>query len=152
MLNFDFSDEEGWMARTIEIARHNFTPYGCIIIDPVSNTFIEHANSVRQEGKTAHAEMNAIRNLKNLKHKDPKDLILYSTGEPCPMCMGAIIWSGIRTIRYGMSIPEISKFHNQISVPCSEIAERSWVDVNIKGGILAGQCRELFEKFVSKPI
>lgn len=139
------------MARTIEIAKHNFTPYGCIIIDPVSSSFIEHANSVRQEGKTAHAEMNALRNLKKLKHKDPKDLILYSTGEPCPMCMGAIIWSGIRTIRFGMSIPEISKFQNQISVPCTEIAERSWVDVDIKGGILEGKCRELFEKYVSKP-
>jgi tRNA(adenine34) deaminase len=151
MLNFEYSDEEEWMSRAIEIARHNFTPYGCIILDPVSSDFIEHANSVRQEGKTAHAEMNALRNLKKLKNANRKDLVLYSTGEPCPMCMGAIIWAGITNIRYGMSIDEIAKFHRQITVPCTHIAEQSWLEMNIKGGIMEDKCRELFKKFVLKP-
>jgi tRNA(Arg) A34 adenosine deaminase TadA len=45
----------------------------------------------------AHAEINAINNLKQ-KSLAGKDLILFTTVEPCPMCMGAIIMSRIRNV------------------------------------------------------
>ena len=147
MLNFDFSDDEKWMIRTIEIARHNFTPYGCIIVDRKTNRHIEHANTVKQEGKTAHAEMNALRRLKDLKSHNVEDLILYTTGEPCPMCMGAMVWSGITTMRFGLSIEKISAYQNQIMISSNDIASNSWLDIDIRGGILEDRCKELFDKY-----
>ena len=35
---------------------------------------------------------------------DPSQLVLYTTAEPCPMCQGAISWSGIGTVVSGTSI------------------------------------------------
>lgn len=50
---------------------------------------------------TCHAEVQAIRNAcKSLKTFDLKGLVLYTSCEPCPMCSGAIYWSGISKVFY----------------------------------------------------
>ena len=51
---------------------------------------------------TAHAEVIAIRNAcQKLNTYDLSNCIMYTTCEPCPMCLGAIIWSNIKTVYYG---------------------------------------------------
>ena len=51
---------------------------------------------------TAHAEVNAIRTAcKKLKTHDLSNYILYTSCYPCPMCLGAIVWSNIKTVYYG---------------------------------------------------
>lgn len=53
---------------------------------------------------TAHAEIVAIRN--SCSHLQTYDLggsVLYTSCEPCPMCLGAVYWSGIRRVVYGAS-------------------------------------------------
>ena len=53
---------------------------------------------------TAHAEVSAIRNAcKKLKTFDLSGCEIYSSCEPCPMCLGAIYWSRIKKIYYGNS-------------------------------------------------
>src|SRR5690349_10397745 len=44
----------------------------------------------------AHAELNALFEAKRLLGRRPRDAVLYVTLEPCAMCLGAIIFSGIR--------------------------------------------------------
>ena len=144
-------NEDQWMIKAIEVAEKNKTPYGCLILNHKSLEYILFANSVKKDGKTAHAEMNALRNLDQLAYSEPQDLILFTTGEPCPMCMGAIIWSGIRTVRYGMDIETISLYQKQIMVTARLIASRSWLDMDIKGGILKNECRQLFDNLYGKP-
>lgn len=69
-------------------------------------------NSVAEENDpTAHAEINAIRSAtKKLKRFKLADCILYSSCEPCPMCLGAVYWSGIPEIYYGNSIEDASRY------------------------------------------
>lgn len=51
---------------------------------------------------TAHAEVVAIRNAcEKLKTYDLSNYILYTSCEPCPMCLSAIIWANIKTVYYG---------------------------------------------------
>jgi tRNA(Arg) A34 adenosine deaminase TadA len=69
-------------------------------------------NSVAEENDpTAHAEINAIRSAtKELQRFKLNDCVLYSTCEPCPMCLGAVYWSGIPTIYFGNSREDAAKY------------------------------------------
>ena len=59
---------------------------------------------------TAHAEIVAIRNAcKTLKTHDLSDYIIYSSCEPCPMCLSAIIWSNIKVLYYGANRHDADK-------------------------------------------
>jgi tRNA(Arg) A34 adenosine deaminase TadA len=58
---------------------------------------------------TTHGEMAAIRNAcKNLKTTDLSGVILYSSLEPCFMCLGAAMWSSISKIVYACSKEKVS--------------------------------------------
>ncbi len=69
-------------------------------------------NSVAEDNDpTAHAEINAIRlATRKLGRFKLNDCILFTTCEPCPMCLGAVYWAGIRTIFYGNSREDASKY------------------------------------------
>ncbi len=52
----------------------------------------------------AHAEMNALNNIPRERQQD-RELVLYTTVEPCPMCLGAIVMSKIRKVIIGSADP-----------------------------------------------
>ena len=78
-------------------------PFGALIIDESGKVLAVASNTVLGDhDPTAHAEINAIR--KAAKAKGTHDLTgctLYTTCFPCPMCLGAIIWSNIKNVVYG---------------------------------------------------
>lgn len=77
-------------------------PFGCVIINS-DNEVISTGNNkvIINNDPTAHAEIVAIRNAcKKLNTYDLSGLILYTSCEPCPMCLSAIIWSNIKTVYY----------------------------------------------------
>jgi tRNA(adenine34) deaminase len=83
--------------------------------------------------------MVAIRNF--LKGQGPllKGTTLYTSGESCPMCMGAIIWCGIGRVVFGASIAQLATKIGQIVVTNSEIAVKTpFLDIAITGGVLRG--------------
>jgi len=52
-----------------------------------------------------------------------KGTTIYTTGEPCPMCMGAIIWCGFGRMVYGASIKQLSTRIGQIMITSSAVAD-----------------------------
>ena len=78
-------------------------PFGAVIIDKEGNIISNGNNKVLKENDpTAHAEIVAIREAcKILKTYDLSEYILYTSCEPCPMCLSAIIWANIKTVYYG---------------------------------------------------
>lgn len=78
-------------------------PFGAVIIDKKGNVVAMGNNKVLcEKDPTAHAEIVAIREAcKKLDTYDLSDYILYTSCEPCPMCLSAIIWSNIKNIYYG---------------------------------------------------
>ena len=102
-MNSDF-----FMQKAIELSikniHNNGGPFGCVIIK--NNKIIsEGVNGVTQNNDpTAHAEIVAIRNAcKKLNTFDLSGCELYTSCEPCPMCLSAIYWSHIDLVYYGNS-------------------------------------------------
>lgn len=78
-------------------------PFGVIILDENLNIIANGNNKVlKNNDPTAHAEIVAIREAcKKLNTYDLSKCILYTSCEPCPMCLSAIIWANIKTVYYG---------------------------------------------------
>jgi len=78
-------------------------PFGALIIDKDNKVIAVSSNTVlKDHDPTAHAEINAIRKATQaLKTHDLSGCTLYTTAYPCPMCLGAIIWSNIKKVYYG---------------------------------------------------
>ena len=92
-------------------------PFLAAVIDENGKIISKTANSVVSEGgSNNHAEMNAIKMAqKELGTYDLSkyNLSLYVTSEPCMMCIGGIMWSGIKAIYYGVpsqKVEEITGF------------------------------------------
>ena len=92
-------------------------PFLAAVIDEKGNIISKTANSVVSEGcSNNHAEMNAIKMAqKSLGTYDlsKHNLSLYVTSEPCMMCIGGIMWSGIKAVYYGVPsqrVEEITGF------------------------------------------
>ena len=78
-------------------------PFGAVIVDKEENIISQGNNKVlKTKDPTAHAEITAIREAcKKLNTYDLSEYILYTSCEPCPMCISAIIWSNIKKVYYG---------------------------------------------------
>ena len=87
---------------SIENIKEDGGPFAAIIVK--NDKIIAAAcNSVTTDNDpTAHAEINVIRKAsKVLNTFDLSDCIIYTSCEPCPMCLGAIYWARISKVFYG---------------------------------------------------
>jgi len=85
-----------------ESVRHGGGPFGAVIVKD-GKIIAGSSNSVTIDNDpTAHAEMNAIREAcRKLGTFDLTGCRIYTSCEPCPMCLGAIYWAHIERIYYG---------------------------------------------------
>ena len=82
---------------------------------------------------------------KNINNTCTDNLIIYTTGEPCPMCATACIWAGVSEIIYAVSIQDlIAKKQLQINISCEEIISKSFRNIKVTKGVLRKECLELF--------
>ena len=77
-------------------------PFGAVIVDASGNIIANGNNKVlKEKDPTAHAEIVAIREAcKILNTYDLSGCSLYTSCEPCPMCLSAIIWANIHKVYY----------------------------------------------------
>ena len=136
------------MKAAIEIAEKNSTPFGAALAMG-DEIFVTAANQTKKlHDPTAHAELLAIRKLaSNLNKTELSGFTLYTTCEPCPMCMSAAIWAKIDAVFYGCDIPSISKKMPQIDIRSIDVNQKSFCNVTIQGGVLENSCMELLEQF-----
>jgi tRNA(Arg) A34 adenosine deaminase TadA len=77
-------------------------PFGAVIVKDGKVIGKGHNCVVRNNDPTCHGEMEAIRAAsKALKTFDLSGCEIYTTGQPCPMCLGALLWAHIDKIYYG---------------------------------------------------
>lgn len=140
--------DKGVMQAAIQVAEKNKTPFGAALAMG-TELFATSANQTKQKyDPTAHAEMEVIRKLSDQVHKtDLSGFTLYTTCEPCPMCMSAIIWSGIRSVVYGCDIPTISIYMNQIDIRAEEIIQKSSVNIELHSGFMVAECEVLLRNY-----
>ena len=136
------------MKAAIEIAEKYETPFGAALAMG-DQLFVTAANETgKLHDPTAHAEVMAIRKLgEHLKKTDMSGFTLYTTCEPCPMCISAALWAKIDTVFYGCTIPTISKYLGQIHLRAEKIAESGFKDTLITGEIMVSECELLLKKY-----
>ncbi len=88
-------------------------PFVAAIYDEAGNLICKTFNSVINDTCSHnHAEINAIREVEKrfgVYDLSPFNLSLYITAEPCMMCIGAIMWSGIKNVYYGIPSKTVEK-------------------------------------------
>ncbi len=140
---------ERFMCRAIELAANvpNF-PFGAVIVDRTTGAIIAEGWNKTSTNPTWHGEIDAINRLAQRGAQIAgRQLVLYTTAEPCPMCTGAILWSGIGTVVYGTSIRHLQHLGwRQIDILADEVVRRSptW-NCEVIGGILEQECNALFQ-------
>lgn len=104
------NDHETWMDRAIEEARkaaeEGEAPAAALIVQDGCVLACAHNTKTSEQCGFAHAEINALFQARSKLGRRPKDAVLYATLEPCAMCLGAIVFAGIRTVVFGASDPE----------------------------------------------
>nr|WP_230948289.1 nucleoside deaminase [Burkholderia stagnalis] len=96
-------------------AKRGNAPFGAVVASPSGTVLVEAGNRVGETGDcTAHAELVAVR-IASAKFS-PAELrkaTIYASAEPCVMCSGAIYWSGIRRIVYGIDAVSLRRLHGE---------------------------------------
>lgn len=95
-----------YLQQAIDLATENSRsglggPYGAVIVRD-GQILVSSANLVtKNNDPTAHAEIVAIRSAcSRLNSFQLTDCVLYSSCEPCPMCLGAIYWARLKAVYY----------------------------------------------------
>jgi len=122
-------------------------PFGALIVDTrTGRRLIRATNAVRRENDpSSHAELRAVRLAsKKLRRISLAGFTMYSTCEPCPMCMSNALWARLDRVVYGATIADAYRHCLQIHVPAKEVAGRSDIKCAVEGPVLRELCDSLF--------
>ena len=120
MARFPKAKHEEFMRRAIANSRIAGVEYktggafGAVIVDKEGRVIADGVNHVvAQNDPTWHAEMHAIRQACALLKKPKLDgCILYTSSEPCPMCLATVYWAGLDGLFYGAKVADSKKYGN----------------------------------------
>ncbi len=155
----DHGELERHLRRAIELARQarerGNHPFGALLVDRSGAVLLEAENTIRSDRDvTAHAETNLVR---MATHRFPKEFLadctLYTSTEPCVMCAGAIFWSNVRRVVFGLDqagIREIvagdpENFH--IAINARDLFAQGDHRVEISGPHLLEEARAVHDGF-----
>ena len=86
---------------TISLEKAEGGPFGCVIVKDGEIVGRGYNRVIANHDPTAHAEVQAIRDAcNNLKTHQLDGCVLYTSCEPCPMCLGAIYWARPDAVYY----------------------------------------------------
>lgn len=127
------------------IASNEGGPFGCVIVKNGEVVGKGHNQVVKNNDPTCHGEMMAIRDAcRKTGNFDLSGCELYTTGEPCPMCFGAILWANISRVFYGCNIKDTEKigFRDRRFYEDSEKIKAELFEENGRE-----ECLELYRKY-----
>ncbi|MGQ0445291.1 MAG: nucleoside deaminase [Beijerinckiaceae bacterium] len=141
------TDEHFMRLAIAEAAKGDF-PFGAVIVRDGDVLSTGRNLGKTTNDPTAHAEMVAIRRFVAVRPAaELKGTTLYTSGEPCPMCMSAILWCGIGRVVFAASIDELATKIGQIMLTSRQVADAApFAAVAITGGVLAAEALALFQK------
>lgn len=122
-------------------------PFGAAIVHTKTGKLLLRAlnDAHRQSDPSLHAEVRAIRlAARRLKSLSLAGYTLYTTCEPCPMCMSCALWADLDRVVYGATIEDASRHVNQIHIPATEVSKRSDMPIKVEGPIERETCYALF--------
>ena len=139
-----------FMRLAIELSSKAEYPYGAIIVRNGQIIGRSDAETKIKKSIFKHAQMTAIEDaLKGQPLNDSlKGCILYSSCEPCMMCMEAIMYSGIEKIVYGINIEASNIYYHHIEdFSVLDIVKKVNPNMEIVGGILKEEALKVIEHY-----
>ena len=118
-------------------------PFGCVIVKDGTVIGKGHNEVLLRNDPTCHGEMMAIRDAcRTLGTYDLSGCELYTTAEPCPMCLGAILWANIKKFCYGCRVTDTADigFRDDIFYSAPEYSSEE---------LDRDECLALFERYRS---
>lgn len=133
------------LQQTLTIARaaraNGNHPFGALLADADGNVLLTAENAVITTADiTAHAELALVRLAAQQFTKEQlQTYTLYSSTEPCPMCSGAIFWSGIGRVVYALGQPAFYQFlgtapgDGSLALSCRDVLAHGTPVVAVEG-------------------
>ncbi len=119
--------DKKYMDLAIELSSKAYYPYGAVIVK--DNKIIGRSDADVPVSKTgfSHAELRAIEDAMehlggHLCAEGGRGVTIYSSCEPCAMCMGAILYTGIDRLVYGATLEDSTECVNEILAKSNDIA------------------------------
>ena len=124
-------------------------PFGALLVldGDVVFTAMNSVNTDRDS--TGHAETNLVaRAVRELTPDQIRRAILYTSCEPCAMCVGKMYWAGIRSVVYALAAEELAVLAGpDFLVPCRELFARATEPVTVIGPISSDEARAVHTGF-----
>jgi len=123
-------------------------PVGAVLVQDDQLIASAHNQPIKNHDPTAHAEIQLLRKAgKVLDNYRFPNTTLYVTLEPCTMCLGAMIHARISRIVFGAYDQKTGVCGSCMDLSMSECFNHS---IEISGGILTTQCKDLLQQFFKK--
>ena len=140
---------EPLIRHAIELARQardaGNHPFGALLaIDGV--VMLTAQNTINTDrDPTAHAETNLVAAaIRRLSPDEIRRSVLYTSCEPCAMCVGTMYWAGIRSLVYALPSRELAAMaRRDFVVPCAELLAHAQDPVTITGPVLPEEARQV---------
>lgn len=147
---------ERFMRRAIELSHKNMQsndggPFGAVIVRD-GNVVAEGWNRVTSTNDpTAHAEVDAIRNAcQALGTFSLEGCEIYTSCEPCPMCLSAIYWARIKKIYFGNSRKDAAEINFDDDLIYSEVSKPIDQRIIPAVQILGSEAKKVFRSWTEK--
>jgi tRNA(Arg) A34 adenosine deaminase TadA len=126
------------------------SPFGSAIVRLGKVIAVTHNTVWRDGDPTAHAEVNCIRAAaRELKAIFLHGCELYSTTEPCPMCLSAIHWAKIDRVVFGATIADAqSAGFSELAVSARTLVQMGRSPLKVEDGLLREECADLFRQWL----
>ncbi|MDY0345122.1 MAG: nucleoside deaminase [Bacilli bacterium] len=121
-------------------------PFGSVIVKDGVVIAKGHNQVIKNQDPTCHGEMMAIHKAcKKLGTFDLSGCQLYTTAEPCPMCLGAILWANISKVYFGCNIVDTENigFRDKVFYEMNETGKIDELVIELD----RKQCLKLFEEY-----
>jgi tRNA(Arg) A34 adenosine deaminase TadA len=123
-------------------------PFGAALVETRTGKLLYRGRNavMRENDPSAHAETRAVRRAcRKIGKPSLAGYTLYSTCEPCPMCMANALWAGVDRVVFGATIADANEHCRQIHIAAHEVAARSDMPCPVEGEVLREECRGLFK-------
>ena len=128
-------------------------PFGALLVLDGQVVLTATNSVITERDPTAHAETNLV--ARAIRHLSPDQIgraVLYTSCEPCAMCVGKIYWARIRSVVYALSAQELAVLAGpDFLVPCRELFLRATEAVAVIGPMLVDEARAVHVGFWTKP-
>jgi len=149
--------QEHFARHAIELARQARVagnhPFGALLAINGEVALTAQNTVTTDRDPTAHAETNLVTlAIRQLSPDEIRRGVLYTSCEPCAMCVGKMYWAGIRSIVYALPAEELAALAGRdFLIPCTELFARASQKVAIAGPLLLNEAREVHLGFWSSP-